>query len=169
METAVARPPELAKIAEMIRDVEIAMLTTISEDGSLRSRPMATPKSAFDGTLWFFVPASGALAQDVRRRPEVAVVYARPADERYVSVTGLGRIVRDEVKIAQLWHPMLERWFPKGQTDPDLALLAVEARSAEAWDGHKGPIGRVSEKLHWLTEGKLPDVPERDRVDFERR
>lgn len=169
MENDAPSRPEIAKIAGMIRDVEIAMLTTVSEDGSLRSRPMATLRDEFDGTLRFFLPASGALAEDVRRRPGVAVSYAEPKDERYVSITGRARIVRDPVRIAQLWHPMLERWFPKGQTDPDLALLEVEAESADAWDGRKSTVTRLYQKLRAVTSGEMPDGPDRDRVDFARR
>jgi general stress protein 26 len=30
------------KLAELIKDIKIAMLTTVADDGSLRSRPMAT-------------------------------------------------------------------------------------------------------------------------------
>jgi general stress protein 26 len=169
VENDAPREPEIAKIAEMIRDVEIAMLTTVSEDGSLRSRPMATQRHAFDGTLRFFVPASGALAADVRRTPRIAVSYAEPKEERYVSISGNARVVRDPVRIAQLWHPMLERWFPKGQADPDLALLEVEAESADAWDGRKGTLARVYEKLRAVTSGEMPGAPGRDRVDFVRR
>ena len=42
------------KVAELIKDVKMAMLVTIDEDGRPRSRPMQTQDVDFDGTVWFF-------------------------------------------------------------------------------------------------------------------
>jgi general stress protein 26 len=163
------RSEEIGRIARTIRGIDVAMLTTVSEDGSLRSRPLATQREEFDGTVWFFVPGSGPAAEDCRRRPSVAVVYSDPKEERYVSISGRARIVRDPVRIAQLWHPALQRWFPKGQEDPDLALLEIPADAADVWDAHRSATARVYEKLRSVTSGEMPSAPEHDRVDFLRR
>lgn len=40
------------KVQELIKDIDIAMLTTISEKG-LVSRPMKTQDVEFDSNLWF--------------------------------------------------------------------------------------------------------------------
>jgi hypothetical protein len=48
---ATAGRADVEKLAELIKDIEYAMLTTAMPDGSLRSRPMATQKAPFDGTL----------------------------------------------------------------------------------------------------------------------
>ena len=48
------RQKSIEALREMIRDIHIAMLTTRSEDGGLRSRPMITAKHEFEGQLWFF-------------------------------------------------------------------------------------------------------------------
>lgn len=166
MENDPPRSQDIAKIAGMIRGIEVAMLTTVSEDGSLRSRPLVTQREEFDGNLSFFVPSSGPLAEDCRRRPSVAVVYSDPKEERYLSISGRARIVRDPVRIAQLWHPMLQRWFPKGQEDPDLALLEISADTADAWDAHRSAMVRVYEKLRAVTSGEMPSVPDHERIDF---
>ena len=50
------------------------------------------------------------------------------------TLTGTARVVRDADKIRALWSPRLERWFPKGLDDPDLALLEVRIDKAEYWD-----------------------------------
>ena len=52
------RGGRIKKLAEMIRDIDFAMLTTVAEDGSLHSRPMSTQRAGFDGDLWFFTRAS---------------------------------------------------------------------------------------------------------------
>ena len=40
---------DIRKLAELIKDIKIAMLTTLEADGRLRSRPMATQNKPFDG------------------------------------------------------------------------------------------------------------------------
>jgi general stress protein 26 len=42
--------------------------------------------------------------------------------------------VRDTEKMRALWSSGLDRWFPRGLDDPDLALLEVRIDKAEYWD-----------------------------------
>ncbi len=44
----------IRKLGEMIKEIKFAMLTTAEPDGTLRSRPMATQATEFNGELWFF-------------------------------------------------------------------------------------------------------------------
>ncbi|MGA3089876.1 MAG: pyridoxamine 5'-phosphate oxidase family protein [Terriglobales bacterium] len=41
------------KIGELVKDIRIAMMSTIDESGQIHSRPMATQDTPFAGTLWF--------------------------------------------------------------------------------------------------------------------
>ncbi len=127
-------PEACAKLTDLLRDVSVAMLTTTAEDGSLRSRPMGIPKYEFEGELWFFTaidaPKTDELAEDER----VNVSLAEPKHERYVSISGRARIVRDPAKAKELWSPLLKAWFPGGLDDPRLALLRIAVDHAEYWD-----------------------------------
>ena len=60
--------------------------------------------------------------------------YADPRDEDFASISGTARVVRSEEKMRALWSPRLERWFPRGLDDPDLALIEVRIDKAEYWD-----------------------------------
>lgn len=44
---------EIETLRELIKDIDMAMLTTATEEG-LVSRPMKTQEVEFDGDLWFF-------------------------------------------------------------------------------------------------------------------
>jgi len=46
--------PGMQKLADLIAQAPIAMLTTEEPDGSLRSRPLATLQMDSEGKLWFF-------------------------------------------------------------------------------------------------------------------
>jgi general stress protein 26 len=48
----------VGKLREMIKNIEVAMLTTAEEDGSVRSRPMLTMDVDFEGDLYFFTKVS---------------------------------------------------------------------------------------------------------------
>ena len=73
------RAANIEKLAELIRDVEVAMLTTVSPDGQLASRPMGTQQVEFDGDLWFAAGCYSGKAAEILARPNVNVAYASPA------------------------------------------------------------------------------------------
>jgi general stress protein 26 len=122
------------KLRKLMRDAPIAMLTTVAADGSLRSRPMATPDGDFDGELWFFTRYHSPKSEEIQENQKVNVTYASPKNDRYVSVSGRAALVRDAEKVKQLWRGALKRWFPDGKKDPELALLRVTVDRAEYWD-----------------------------------
>src|SRR5882757_6426436 len=97
------RDQMIAKVAGLIKDINIAMLTTEAEDGLLHSRPMATQTTEFDGTLWFFTGQSTSMVSEIDWNPEVNLSYAQPSDNRYVSVSGSAETVNDRAKMAELW------------------------------------------------------------------
>lgn len=128
------------KLREMIKGIEVAMLTTAEEDGSLRSRPMRALNVEFDGNLYFFTKAGAPKVGEIEQDHHVCVSYVAPKDERYVSMSGIARILRDRAKIEELWSPGLETWFPDGLEDPELALLWISVTQAEYWEGPSGAL-----------------------------
>lgn len=130
------RNENIKKLREMIKDINIAMLTTLDEHGALlRSRPMATQQVEFDGDLWFFTALDAPKVDEVQEKRQVSVSYVHKNHERFVSMSGWGTIVTDMAKKEELWNPALKIWFPKGLDDPNLALLKVEVEQGEYWEG----------------------------------
>ena len=134
---------DIQNLAKLIKGIKVAMLTTQETDGTLRSRPMATQGAEFDGTLWFFTQASSHKVDEIDREQNVNVSYADEGDNRYVSVSGRARLVRDRAKIDELWSPILKAWFPKGKDDPEVALLRVDVEKAEYWDAPSSTIVKM--------------------------
>lgn len=125
---------QIKKIAQKIKGIHIAMMTTIDEHGCLRSRPMGTQEVEFDGDLWFFTNKSSTKVKEVKNHEEVNITYSEPKDNTYVSISGTATVVQDKAKMTELWNPILKAWFPKGLEDPDIALLQVSVHDAEYWD-----------------------------------
>jgi general stress protein 26 len=129
-----ARAKAWRHLRKLIDDVEIAMLTTVSGEDFLRSRPMMTQQTEDDGVLWFFTNDHQAKAQELAEDPRVNVSYSKPDAQKFVSISGLGEVVHDEEKKRKLWKPIYKAWFPEGMDDPHLALLKVYIEKAEYWD-----------------------------------
>ncbi len=135
MKIAKQKSGELARLAALVRQMKIGMLTTIEPDGSLRSRPLETVEVDREGRLWFFTQASSPKSARAEAGDhQVNLSYADPRDADFASISGTARLVRDAERMRELWVPSLDRWFPRGLQDPDLALLEVRVDKAEYWD-----------------------------------
>lgn len=134
---------ELERVWDKIKDVRVAMLTTVEPDGSLRSRPMYTQQAEFSGDLWFFTADDSGKVAEIRADSDVNLAYVEPKDSRYVSVTGRAELVKDAAKMDELWSPALKAWFKGGREDPYLALLRVTVLEAEYWDDTRSTMSQL--------------------------
>jgi len=125
---------------ERLEKTPVAMTVTTDADGSVRVRPLTTQRAEEPGVLWFFVPRSGGVADDVDGRPEVILIYAEPGDNAYVALAGRARVVVDPAKAKELWSPIAGAWFTGGPDDPRLGLLRVELERGEAWESTEGKV-----------------------------
>lgn len=156
--TEQARAEAVEKLRQLITDIDFAMLTTVAEDGQLRSRPMSTQQ--FDtqsGELWFFTADDSAKTGEIAHDQKVGLSYAAPNKQDYVSISGRARIVRDKAKMAELWSAAVKIWFPKGLEDPHLALLCVEIEAAEYWDSPSGMMVQLYGLAKLALTGKPPE------------
>lgn len=157
---------DIKKLGELIEDINIAMLTTVDEDGTLRSRPMGTQQVEFDGDLWFFTAADSAKVHEVRQEQQVNVAYAEPKQQRYVSVSGVAQLVRDQQKIKELWNPIFKAWFPEGLDDPNLALLKVHVTKAEYWESANGVVVQLVGFAKALLTGQQYQGGENEKISL---
>jgi len=148
------REQMVAKVAELIKDINVAMMTTEAEDGLLHSRPMATQKTEFDGTLWFFTGLSTGKISEIDWNPEVNLSYSDGGANKYVSVSGTAEIVDDRAKKEELWSDIYKAWFPQGLDHPDLCLMKVEVTFAEYWDVPSGKMVQAFGFLKALATGE---------------
>ncbi len=156
----------IRKLGEMIKEIKFAMLTTAEPDGTLRSRPMATQATEFNGELWFFTAASAPKVEEIEQDHHVNLSYAAPDKNLYVSVSGKARMVRDRKKAEELWNPAYKAWFPKGLDDPDLALLRVGVTQAEYWDSSSSAVVHLVGFVKALATGERYHPGENEKMDL---
>ena len=143
MSTKTPREHAIWRLTELIGGMKIAMLTTITDDGRLWTRPITTHGPTFDGDLWFLTRRSSPKADEVQKHRQVSLSYARPGDNTYISLSGTAEVVVDRQKAQELWDPSYQGWFPGGPDDPDLAMIRVRVERAEYWD---------APPMTWITE-----------------
>ncbi|MBW4623934.1 MAG: pyridoxamine 5'-phosphate oxidase family protein [Brasilonema octagenarum HA4186-MV1] len=159
------RNEQIKKLRELIKDIDIGMLTTVDEDGTLRSRPMSINSEVEpDGDLWFFTYASSHKVREIEQQERVNVSFSDPQKQSYVSVSGSAQLVRDRNKLQQLWKPQLKAWFPKELDEPDIALLKVSVEKAEYWDAPSSFVAHTIALVKAMTTGEKPNVGENEKV-----
>ena len=158
---------DFAQLKSLIEDIKVGMLTSVDDDGTLRSRPLQTVGVDDDGSLWFFTSASSPKVSETRADGgRVNVSYADPAKHDYVSVSGMATLSRDRAKMKQLWTKWVEVFFPRGIDDPDLALLRVQIDKAEYWDAPGSSIGRLYALAKGLATGNTDALGENRKVNL---
>lgn len=154
----------LKKIGDLIEDIRIAMLVTAAPDGSFDSRPMGLQTKNFTGSVWFLTRNESGKVQEIQEDSHVTLIFADTSNSKYVSAKGRAHVDQDKAKIHELWSPMYKAWFPKGEEDPEIAVLRVDVSEAEYWEASSSKIVRSLKYLAAAATGGGVDVGEAGRV-----
>jgi general stress protein 26 len=127
------RPGDWARLATLIRDIRIALLTTVDRDGHFHTRPVQTLQLEGRDTLWFFTDWRSPKVHEMERDVRVALGYADRHQHAYVAVGGSAALLRDPQKAKELWGVEQRAYYPDGPEDDRLALLRVSIERAEYW------------------------------------
>lgn len=122
----------IEKVKELIKGVDVAMFTTVAEDGKVVSRPLQTQEKEFDGDLWFLTMKDTAKFHEILTHPDVNVAYVGKSD--YVSISGKAEFSEDLEKKKEYWNPILEKMLETSYDDPNVVLIKVTPETAEYWE-----------------------------------
>ena len=148
--------PEM-RLRELLKDFDMAMLVTHSQNGQLRSRPMAIADVQPDGTLTFVTDRNSGKIHEISGDSHVNVTMQ--SRTKFVSLSGTAAPVDNRRMIADQWKEGWKVWFPGGKDDPSLILLEVHGETGEYWDnsGTSGIKYLIEAGRAYLT-GTRPDV-----------
>lgn len=124
---------DFAKLSELIRDIRIALLTTVDAEGKFHARPVQTLEFEGNEVLWFFTDRESPKADELRHDVRVSLGYADPSKHTYVAVSGTATLIQDADKARKLWTVEQRAYYPDGPQDSRLALLRVQIERAEYW------------------------------------
>ncbi|MCB2377237.1 pyridoxamine 5'-phosphate oxidase family protein [Hymenobacter sp. BT635] len=131
----------LHDIAEKMKRLDIAMLTTETSRGQFASRPMSNNGDVtYDGNSYFFTYDGSRTVQDIEKNPHVGLTFEGPK-RLYISITGRATLIRHKPTMQQHWVPDVEQWFKQGIDTPGIVLIRVEANRIKYWqDADEGEL-----------------------------
>ena len=131
---------DIKKLWGTIKDIQVTMMTTVDDDGTLRSRPMVAQQSEFDGDLWFFtwieLPQGRMRSRNTVRSTLATPTLGARTTSRFPAPPRSSTTSR---KSMGPWSEPLATWFPKGKDDPNIGLIRVHVDKAEYWDSPRAP------------------------------
>lgn len=149
----------IARVKELVEDIDFTMLTTRDGAGNLVSRPMSTRQMDDAGDIWFFTLEHTQKVEQAESDPEhdVGLSYLDAKGHRYVSVAGRATVIHDRAKMEELYSPSLDIWFADGLETPDIALLRVTPVECEFWEPANGKLVVAAGMLKALVTRDTPD------------
>jgi general stress protein 26 len=150
---------DITKVWDMIDDIRVAMLTTQTATG-LVSRPMSAYVDKACHAIWFITKIDSDKTNEIKDDAHVNLAFADSKGNKYVSVTGTARVVRDPAKQKELWNPFAEAWLPEGPEAPTTGLIHVSPAQATLWDspGKLAMLVKVAKTNVMQTPPKDDDV-----------
>ena len=132
----------LEELAEKMRDIDFAMLSTRAQNGAIAARPMSNNRQVeFAGDTYFFTLDSTHTVADIERDPQVGLSYqgksgALGMKPFFITLEGRAELIRDKASFTEHWTKDLDRWFEQCVDTPGLTLIRVDAERIHVWDGY---------------------------------
>jgi len=130
----------LEEISKRMAGIDIAILSTHTENGQIANRPMSNNGDVqYDGTSYYFTFEQSRTVSDIQANPEVALGFTSEggifSDAIYVAVEGAAELIRDKAAFKAHWKSDLDQWFEQGVDTPGIVLVKVKASRITYWDG----------------------------------
>ncbi|MGO1580952.1 MAG: pyridoxamine 5'-phosphate oxidase family protein [Peptoniphilaceae bacterium] len=119
------------KLNFFIKNNPTAMLTTISMDKGLDSRPMNTVEVDYLGNIYFYVLLDSLINKQIQANNTVHLSYS---NKDYLSITGSAETSLDKTSMEAYWDNDLEDLLGIKYDDPNLALLKVIPKHIDYWE-----------------------------------
>ncbi|MCE7061525.1 pyridoxamine 5'-phosphate oxidase family protein [Dyadobacter sp. CY343] len=127
----------LKDVAEIMKDLDICMLTTTTSNGMLASRPMSNNGQVeYDGNSHFFTWENSRMVSDIEMDNGVNLSFQGIKDI-FISITGKAEVTRSREKMEEHWVEELNAWFEDGLDTPGIAMITVEAKQIKYWQGEE--------------------------------
>ncbi len=142
----------LADLAEKMKDIDFAILSTKTRSGAIAARPMSNNRQVdFDGDSYFFTCDETGTVADIEGDAQVGLGYQSKSGMLgmrpfFLTIEGRAELIRDKSRFAEHWTKDLDRWFKDGVDTPGLTLVKVAAERLHYWDGYDEGELRLSER-----------------------
>jgi len=135
----------------------------------LRARPLEARSDRRFGRLLFVTDIHSTKKDEVKRWPDVGLVFIDTTAKAYLSITGKARISDDSALRVAAWRKNGDVWWPGGPNDPDVCVLIVEPITAELWDRPSSAAVAAYEFAKARATCTEPDLGENRKSDVDMR
>ena len=124
---------KLDDIASKMRKLDICMMSTQAQDGSIASRPMSNNGDVeYDGHSYFFSLEESDVVKELKENAAVNLTF-QGAHHLYISISGKGNLITDKAALEEHWLDELEKWFEDGVNTPGIIMIHVKAENIKFW------------------------------------
>lgn len=125
----------LQAMAQKMRDLDIATLTTVTDGGAIAGRPMSNNGDvAYDGDSYYFTYEASRTVSDIQANPHVGLAF-EGTDGLSIHVSGKAELIREKSQFEAHWLAELDHWFDDGIDTPGIVLIKVHAERIKYWQG----------------------------------
>ena len=147
---------------DFIKKSDFTVMTTISKDNKLVSRPMATQDDLGDGYLYFFTERDSEKIEEIKKDPRVNLSYT---DKGWVSVAGEALVTTEIELKRKLWDESVKTMFAKDVEDPSVVLIQVKPDTAEYWESD-GLVKTALEIIASKFKEEKPDIGKSETLNL---
>lgn len=130
----------LKQLAEIMSDIDICMLTTVTGRGVAKARPMSNNGDVkYNGTSYFFTWKKSKMAQEIQKNNNVTLTFqgSKLFQKLFISISGKAKLTTDRAKMDHHWNKDLEIWFKDGLDTPGITMIEVKGTHLEYWQGQE--------------------------------
>ena len=150
---------------EVIEKVAVAMLTTRTSNGELRSRPVEARPNRDEGCLYIVTDLRSAKEHEIERDPHIGLTFIDQQSNAYLAIAGRATVITDRTTIKHYWRSTDSMWW-EGPADPNVCVVRAELTSGSIWDGPSSKAVEVFEFIKAKITGEEPNLGENRKSDL---
>ncbi len=128
---------KLNELSEKMKDLDICMLSSQSEDGLINARPMSNNGDVeYDGNSFFFSYEDAHVVKEIEGNNHVSLSF-NGKDKLFIAVLGEAKLIHDKEEMEKHWVEDLEKWFEDGLDTPGLVMIHAKASKIRYWEGEE--------------------------------
>ena len=132
---------KLADIAEKLKEIDFAMLSTSTSTGSIASRPMSNNGDVeYNGDNYFFAFESAHTIKEIEANDKIGLTFVGSKGllgkpPIFIAIEAKAQLIRDKAAFKEHWNKDIEEWATDGVDTPGLILIKARATRIQYWDG----------------------------------
>ena len=129
------------EVSALLQTFDVCMMTTISMDGDINSRPMLQNKEVeYDGYLYFFSLKDTRKVRDLQDIPTVSLTYQDKENTMFLQVHGEAEMTDSPKEMAPFWDNNLDKWWHLREHTEGMCMIRVKVAWIRYWNQGKDVV-----------------------------